>query len=72
MPSLGACTECGVVWLCQAPEAGRQPQTCPNDCQAMVLDYVPHLGNLITTKEYAHGVIFKAHSLLPPCLRRYR
>ena len=32
------CAECGQVWLAGDPGAGRLPQTCPNDCNATVLE----------------------------------
>ncbi|HEV8326757.1 MAG TPA: hypothetical protein VGQ08_04685 [Nitrospiraceae bacterium] len=36
--SLRQCIECWQVWLVGAPSAGRVPRTCPNDCNASVLD----------------------------------
>jgi len=36
--SLRQWTECWQVWLASAPSAGRVPRTCPNDCNAAVLD----------------------------------
>lgn len=40
-PRVRRCTECGHVWLAGDPSAGRQPMTCPNDCNAAVLEQVP-------------------------------
>lgn len=40
-PRLSQCQYCGTVWLAAEPSAGRQPDTCPHDCQATVADYDP-------------------------------
>lgn len=39
--SFRQCTECGQVWLTGEPAADRIPRTCPNDCNAAVLDRSP-------------------------------
>ncbi len=38
-PRLSQCQYCGIVWL--DPSAGRQPETCPHECGAVVADYDP-------------------------------